>query len=251
MIWVIGGTKDARTFLEKFPISLKNVVVTTATEYGGKLLESLGIKVYCKKLTQSMMVEFIENENIDIVVDFSHPYATEVSMNAIKVSCEKNIKYLRFEREEINTFHEKSKEFETISSLVKYIETLDEHILVTLGSNNISTFSSLKNLEKCYFRILPKWEMLKKCEDFGILPKNILALQGPFSKEMNKIMIKEYNIKYLVTKQAGDVGGEREKLEAAKEMGIEVVLLTRPKIDYPNCYQDMDKLINEIKNCKY
>ena len=40
---------------------------------------------------------------------------------------------------------------------------------------------------------------------------------------MNKAMIEQYDIKYLVTKQAGDTGGEREKIEAADEMNIEVV----------------------------
>ena len=50
-------------------------------------------------------------------------------------------------------------------------------------------------------------------------------MQGPFSKNMNKAMIEQYDIKYLVTKQAGDTGGEREKIEAADEMGIDVDFL--------------------------
>ena len=90
--------------------------------------------------------------------------------------------------------------------------------------------------------------MVKKCEDVGVLPKNIIAMQGPFSKNMNKAMIEQYDIKYLVTKQAGDTGGEREKIEAADEMGIDVVFLTRPKIEYPNCYGNIDELIEVVKN---
>lgn len=88
--------------------------------------------------------------------------------------------------------------------------------------------------------------MVKRCEDVGILPKNIVAMQGPFSKNMNKAMIEQYDIRYLITKQAGDTGGEREKIEAADEMGVEVVFLTRPNIDYPNCYSDIDKLVEGL-----
>ena len=168
------------------------------------------------------------------------------SQNAIEVSKELQIEYFRFEREEISFLPQKYIEFDNIESLVEYLEGVEGNILVTLGSNNIPHFSELKNLKNFYFRILPKWDMVKKCEDVGVLPKNIIAMQGPFSKNMNKAMIEQYDIKYLVTKQAGDTGGEREKIEAADEMGIDVVFLTRPKVEYPNCYSDIDKLVKRV-----
>lgn len=248
MIWVIGGTKDSRDFLEKIVKSPTDIIVTTATEYGGKLLENLPVKTLCKKLTYSMMVDFVKENSIDKIVDLSHPYAMEVSQNAIDISKELQIEYFRFEREEISFLPQKYIEFDNIESLVEYLEGVEGNILVTLGSNNIPHFSELKNLKNFYFRILPKWDMVKKCEDVGVLPKNIIAMQGPFSKNMNKAMIEQYDIKYLVTKQAGDTGGEREKIEAADEMGIDVVFLTRPKIEYPNCYGNIDELIEVVKN---
>lgn len=246
MIWVIGGTKDSRDFLEKIVKSTTDIIVTTATEYGGKLLENLPVKTLCKKLTYSMMVDFVKENSIDKIVDLSHPYAMEVSQNAIEVSKELQIEYFRFEREEISFLPQKYIEFDNIESLVEYLEGVEGNILVTLGSNNIPHFSKLKNLGNFYFRILPKWDMVKKCEDVGVLPKNIIAMQGPFSKNMNKAMIEQYDIKYLVTKQAGDTGGEREKIEAADEMGIDVVFLTRPKVEYPSCYSDIDKLFKRV-----
>ena len=248
MIWVIGGTKDSRDFLEKIVNSTTDIIVTTATEYGGKLLENLPLKVVCKKLTYPMMLDFVKSEGIDKIIDLSHPYAMEVSQNALNVSKEMEIEYFRFEREEISLLPQKYSEFDNIEELIKYVEGVEENILVTLGSNNIPHFSQLKNLNNCYFRILPKWDMVKKCEDVGILPKNIIAMQGPFSKNMNKAMIEQFNIKYLITKQAGDTGGEKEKIESADEMGVEVIFLTRPKIEYPNCYNNIDNLIEAIKN---
>lgn len=246
MIWVIGGTKDSRDFLEKIVKSTTDIIVTTATEYGGKLLENLPVKTLCKKLTYPMMVDFVKENSIDKIVDLSHPYAMEVSQNAIEVSKELEIEYFRFEREEISFLPQKYIEFDNIESLVEYLEGVEGNILVTLGSNNIPHFSNLKNLGNFYFRILPKWDMVKKCEDVGVLPKNIIAMQGPFSKNMNRAMIEQYDIKYLVTKQTGDTGGEREKIEAADKMGIEVVFLTRPKVEYPNCYSDIDRLVKRI-----
>lgn len=247
MIWIIGGTKDSRVFLEKFASADKNIVVSTATEYGGKLLEGLPVKVVSKRLPLELMREFVEKNSIKTIVDISHPYAFEVSKNAMKVAEEFSIAYYRFEREEIHIIPDRFSEFQNINDLLEYCDKLDGNILVTLGSNNIEHFSKLKNLEKFYFRILPKWDMVKKCEDNGILPKNIIAMQGPFSLNMNKAMIEQLNIKYLVTKKGGDPGGEREKIDACNEKEIEVILLEKPKIQYPNCYRNIDDLIKNIK----
>lgn len=247
MIWVIGGTKDSRDFLEKFASADKNIIVSTATEYGGKLLEGLPVKVISEKLPLETMRVFIEKNSIDIIVDMSHPYAFEVSKNAMRAAEEFSIPYYRFEREEIHIIPDRFSEFENIDDLVKYCDGLEGNILVTLGSNNIEHFAEVKELKKFYFRILPKWDMVKKCEDNGILPKNIIAMQGPFSLNMNKAMIEQLNIKYLVTKKGGDTGGEKEKIDACNEKEIEVILLDKPKIQYPNCYNNIDELIKNIK----
>ncbi|MHD0317407.1 precorrin-6A reductase [Fusobacterium sp. THCT1E2] len=247
MIWVIGGTKDSRIFLEKFASADKNIIVSTATEYGGKLLEGLPVKVVSERLPLELMRGFVEKNSIKTIVDISHPYAFEVSKNAMKVAEEFSVAYYRFEREEIHIIPDRFSEFQNINDLLEYCDKLEGNILVTLGSNNIEHFSKLKNLEKFYFRILPKWDMVKKCEDNGILPKNIIAMQGPFSLNMNKAMIEQLNIKYLVTKKGGVTGGEREKIDACNEKEIEVVLLDKPKIQYPNCYKNIDDLIKNIK----
>ena len=246
MIWVIGGTKDSRVFLEKFASADKNIIVSTATEYGGKLLEGLPVKVVSERLPLELMRGFVEKNSIKTIVDISHPYAFEVSKNAMKVAEEFSIAYYRFEREEIHIIPDRFSEFQNINDLLEYCDKLDGNILVTLGSNNIEHFSKLKNLEKFYFRILPKWDMVKRCEDNGILPKNIIAMQGPFSLNMNKAMIEQLNIKYLVTKKGGVTGGEREKIDACNEKGIEVILLDKPQIQYPNCYRNIDDLIKNI-----
>ncbi|MDX8335133.1 MULTISPECIES: cobalt-precorrin-6A reductase [Cetobacterium] len=245
MIWIIGGTKDSRDFIESFPFKEK-LIITTATEYGGKLLESVkDIRVLCKRLDTEAMNEFVERNSIEIILDLSHPYAEEVSKNAIKCSKEKNIKYVRFERENLIS-EEEVIEFSHIENLVEYLEKLNENILVTLGSNNLDKFKNLKNKSNIYFRILPKWEMIKKAEDFGILPKNIIAMQGPFSKELNTAMMKQYNIKYMVSKKGGDTGGEKEKIASAKEMGITLIMLSRPKIDYPVVFSNLREVLEYI-----
>ena len=144
MIWVIGGTKDSRDFLEKFIKYDKDIIVSTATEYGAKLIENLPIKTSSEKMDKEAMFKFVEDNKITKVIDISHPYAFEVSKNAMEVAEEKNIEYFRFEREKIDILPKKYKNFENIESLIEYVENLEGNILVTLGSNNVPLFRGLK-----------------------------------------------------------------------------------------------------------
>ena len=246
MIWVIGGTKDSRDFLEKFIKYDSDIIVSTATEYGAKLIENLPIKISSEKMDKEAMLKFVNDNKITKVIDISHPYAFEVSKNAMEVAEEKNIEYFRFEREEINILPRNYKKFEDIESLIKYVENLEGNILVTLGSNNVPLFRGLKNLSDIYFRILPRWDMVKKCEDNNILPKNIIAMQGPFTENMNIAMMEQFNIKYLITKKTGDTGGEREKVSACDKLDVEIIYLEKKEIIYKNCYKDIDILIKNL-----
>lgn len=245
MIWIIGGTKDSRDFIE---LLIKNgmkdkIIVTTATEYGGRLLENLDILVHSKRLTLEDMERFVQENKIKTVIDLSHPYAVEVSKNAINCSKKTSIQYIRYERKEIENSYKKSKIFTTIQEIKNYLDGKSGNILVTLGSNNIEYFRDIKDLDRYYFRILPKWEMVKKVEEIGILPKNIIAVQGPFSKNMNIATIDEYNIKYLITKKSGNSGGELEKLEACREKNIEIIYLDREDIEYPQCCNSFEDIL--------
>ena len=50
------------------------------------------------------------------------------------------------------------------------------------------------------------------CEELGMKAKNILAVQGPFSYEMNMAMIHDYKADVLITKNSGLVGGSDKSL---------------------------------------
>lgn len=245
MIWVIGGTKDSRDFIESFPFK-ERLIVTTATEYGGKLLENISkIRVFSKRMNLDEINEFIKLEKIKKIVDLSHPYAVEISKNAMEAALKYNIEYVRFERESLEE-EDGVIYFNDLLKMIAYLEKTKGNILVTLGSNNLDKFKELSNLSNIYFRILPKWDMVKKAEENGILPKNIIAMQGPFSKELNIAMMKQLNIKYLVSKKGGNTGGEQEKIDATKEIGAVSLFLSKPIVEYPIFFENIDLLLEYL-----
>lgn len=80
----------------------------------------------------------------------------------------------------------------------------------------------------------------------GIGPDSIIAMQGPFSIELNRAMLEECKADVLVTKENGSVGGVEEKVSAALSPGIPVVVIERPKLNYPSVVDDYQGVIEWI-----
>jgi precorrin-6A/cobalt-precorrin-6A reductase len=92
-----------------------------------------------------------------------------------------------------------------------------DSIFLTVGSKNLEKFRVLWEIgKKVTVRVLPSSSAIKKCEDLGLKPKDVIAMEGPFTKELNYQMFKERNAEVVVTKESGIVGGVLEKFEAAK-----------------------------------
>jgi precorrin-6x reductase len=72
-------------------------------------------------------------------------------------------------------------------------------------------------------------DSLTACEELGIPHRNIIAMQGPFSIEINEALLRQYQIRYLVTKDGGKVGGFEEKVVAARHTGAQLVVISRPE----------------------
>ncbi len=259
MIWIIGGTKDSREIFEKLMEETdRNILVSTATEYGGKLLEEYirknedgkrKLKVISEKLNEEQMKKLIQKESINLIVDASHPYAVNVSSSVIKVTDKMNVKYIRFERAMLDYGSENVKKFDSVSDVTKFVRKMEnKNILSTLGSNNLEEIKPMGEKNNLYIRILPTVDSVKKAEDLGYLPSKIIAIQGPVSKILNKAMLESYKIDYLITKESGATGGEIEKIEACREYGTTVLVVKRPYVNYGKVYNEINELVEEVKN---
>ena len=84
---VFAGTTEGRTISEYLSRSGIKVTASAATEYGGELLEETEyLAVRTGRMDQREMQQFLEEEQPDIVVDATHPYAAEVTEN-IRAAC--------------------------------------------------------------------------------------------------------------------------------------------------------------------
>ena len=122
-------------------------------------------------------------------------------------------------------------------------------IFCAIGNKNIEIFLKVawEKGKKIVARILPDVKAIEKCLNLGLRPKEIVAMQGPFSEELNRAMLKEYNASVLVTKESGAVGGLETKVNAALSLNIPVVIIERPKLQYNMVVQNYEDLIKFLK----
>jgi len=230
---VFGGTSEARELLE----SGIPAVCSVATDYGAKLLENLsGVQTIVGRMDASDMAEFIRDNGFTCVVDATHPYAAEASRN-IKLACGSGgTPLLRVLRE--STPCSGCANVKAVSSCeeaARFINEAGGNVLLTVGSKELNKFTGITGYKKRLFaRVLPLPEVISRCAELGFDAGHIIAMQGPFSQEMNEALIKMTNASILVTKDGGPAGGAREKINAAAAAGATVILVRR-KDEYAGC----------------
>ena len=248
---MIAGTEDGRK-LAKF-LSEKDYKITASviSDYGRKILEQCkNIEVNNKKLNSAELEKILREGDFKILVDASHPYAENVSANAI-TACEKaKIFYIRYERPEVEITYKKIYRVESYEQAAKISSELGKNIFLTTGSRNLKKFLSCEEIKNCNVtaRILPTAEVLAECESLGLSPKQIIAIQGKFSVELNAELFKHAEAEVIVTKNSGEVGGADTKIQAAEILNLPVVVIDRPQINYPNLAKSFDEVLEEIEN---
>ena len=96
---LFGGTAESTEVLEF--LSQKNIPVTTSvvSDYGRHLASKFGQDVVQGRMTAQDMVDFIKKNEVDEIIDASHPFADIVSQEAMKAANQAGIPYVRFERQ--------------------------------------------------------------------------------------------------------------------------------------------------------
>ena len=273
-IWIFGGTTEGRLLAEYCSREKIEAWVSVASEYGEELLQeelmesgnagnpdlnhntclakknlktvqaSSVIKVLRGRMDRYQMEEFIRNQGIHLVIDATHPHARLVSEEIQEACGRTGVRLERCLRAE----GEQNKardwvEVDSIQEAVSFLSSVSGVIFATTGSKELEVLCQIPDYQKrVYARVLPTSNVLKKCEKLGITGSHLIAMQGPFSTEMNMLFLRQTKAEWLLTKDSGRAGGFQEKVEAARENGTRVVVIRRPEEDGISLEEAMEVL---------
>ncbi len=247
-IFLVAGTEDARELAGILVERGFDVTASVVSDYGRKLLEHCaGLKINDKPLDGDELEKILRDENFSCLVDASHPYAKNISANAVNAAQAAQIPYVRYERAQTAIADEKIFHVDTCEQAAQTAAKLGKNIFLTTGSRTLKIFVELLRDRNLTARVLPTADVLAQCETLGLSPKQIVAVQGPFSVALNVELFRHAQADVVVTKDSGHVGGTDTKLEAARILNLPVVMIDRPKIFYPNLAATFDDVLKFLE----
>ena len=200
MIFIAAGTRDGRELVCRLLEAGYEVTASVVSHYGKQLLEKYGhtdrLHINSTAMDKRDLIEYLGTNDIKAFVDATHPYASNVSENAMGACRSLNIPYIRYERESTPITYGKAYNVLNYEDAAKQAAELGHHIFLTTGSRNLEKFVTSPYLidASIVVRVLPSSKVISMCESLGLSPGNIIAMQGPFSKELNIELYKKHGI---------------------------------------------------------
>lgn len=232
-IWIFGGTSEGRRLAEFCAGQGLTTEVSVATEYGEQML----FKPQCGsvlqgRMSEEQMREHIRTHGVELVIDATHPYAVEVTGNIRRACGKESVEYVRLLRKSAEpAWNDGIVWADSAAEAAAYLAKTDGNIMLATGSKELPVFCGIIDAKRLYPRVLPFVESLKICEDNGIVQANCVAMQGPFSEELNMALLKQYRCRFLVTKESGTAGGFEDKITACQKTGVTAVVIRRPVVE--------------------
>lgn len=230
---IFGGTTEGRRLAEFCGEHKIQTVVCVVSEYGEMLVpESPSVQVIRKALNQDEMEALFEEEKPALVLDATHPYARVVTENVTQVCQKMGIKRYRVLRKpelELEKNVDSVVNVESVDEAVEWLKNHEGTALITTGSKELVKYTAIQDYkDRIFARILPDSQALLNSETLGFPRNHMIAMQGPFSLEMNIATMHMTGAKYLVTKESGHAGGFLDKIHAAESVGATALVIGRP-----------------------
>jgi precorrin-6A/cobalt-precorrin-6A reductase len=167
------------------------------------------------------LIRFIREEGIEIVADAAHPFAVQISTHGFEAAQQCGIRYVRLERPPWRAGDGDNWTLVGSSAEAAAAISRDARVLLTIGRRGLSEFIRREDLSG----------VMRMIEAPDTVPPSrwsILLARPPFTVEQERLLMREHRISVLVSKNAGGAT-MATKLQAARDLGIRVVMIERPK----------------------
>jgi precorrin-6A/cobalt-precorrin-6A reductase len=218
---ILGGTGDA-VKLASLAMSIPGLEVITSlagrTISPKALLGEVRIGGFGG---ESGLVEYLQVENIDLLIDATHPFAARISWNAAGAVARVGIPRLMLIRPAWERLPQDNWiEVESVEVAVMAIPATVERIFLTIGRQQLATFAGLTD----------KWCLMRSIDPpdstTPLPPGELLLDRGPFSLEQELQLLRDYWIDAIVSKNSGGAA-TYAKIIAARELGLPVIMVQR------------------------
>ena len=278
-ILILGGTALAKQ-LAKILINLNsiNVIYSVAgrvrqPELSCKVISG-GFSQYaendqCKESRQALsdtnssyhdgLLHFCKQQTIDLIIDATHAFATNISQQAWQTSITADIPFWRLQHSPWLTSEALQRwQYDSINSVLDAVmqHKINGRIFLALGQLDNSTVDSLSRLSQPENKQSSISYLLRSIHSPVQLPEKCdwVSDIGPFDIYAEIALFRRHKVQAVICKNSGAPSSEA-KMIAAKELNIPVFMLARPTLaeaqrtfsELPDCIQAVQHF-QDLKN---
>ncbi len=221
-VLVLGGTTEASRLAQALADAQVDAIFSYAGRTESPLPQPLPVRVGGFGGVDGLRAWLLE-QHISHVVDATHPFAAQMSRNAVAACAATGIPLLALERPAWQSqVGDHWQHVPDIESAVRALPEAPARVFLAIGRQHLTPFLALPQ----------HWFLLRLVDASVELPPergHIVLSRGPFTVANDTALLQQHRITHIVAKNSGGSGAEA-KLHAARALGLPVTLIDRPAI---------------------
>ena len=169
------------------------------------------------------LLAWLQAQRITHVVDATHPFAAQISGNAVQACAAAVVPLLALERPAwVAQAGDQWQCVADIEAAVAALPHTPARVFLAIGRQNLLPFA----------RCGQHHYLLRLVDAVPELPlphAQAVIARGPFTVEGDRALLQEHGITHVVAKNSGG-SGAAAKLEAARTLGVPVIMINRPEV---------------------
>lgn len=237
-VLVLGGTLDASRLAQALAKAGVDGIFSYAGRTSAPIAQPLPTRVGGFGGVAGLQA-FLQTERITHVVDATHPFAAQMSSNAVQACASAGVPLLALERP---AWQAQSgdvwQHVPDIAAAVQALPTEPARVFLAIGRQHLAPFLACTQ----------HWYLLRLVDPVLDLPAErgqVVLDRGPFTVEGDRTLLQAYGITHIASKNSGGAGAQA-KLTAARERSLPVILIDRPFIAARPTVGDVDQVLQWI-----
>ncbi|MGX1321451.1 precorrin-6A/cobalt-precorrin-6A reductase [Bradyrhizobium sp. USDA 377] len=219
---ILGGTADASSLAAE----IARARIDAVYSYGGRTRAPADQPLPTRIGGfggASGLADYIRGEGITHVIDATHPFAAEMSRNAVAACAETGTPLIALERMPWDrTQGDNWIEVADVSAAVAALPAAPAHVFLAIGRQHIAPFAAKPQHAYTLRFVDPPETSLPFAAD-------VIVSRGPFTFDAELEMMRTREIAWVVARNSGG-DGARAKVDAARVLGLPVIMISRPKL---------------------
>ena len=171
----------------------------------------------------SGLADYIRNEGITHVIDATHPFAAEMSRNAVEACAETGTPLIALERAPwTKATGDNWLNVADVSAAVAALPAPPATVLLAIGRQHIAPFANKPQHAYTLRFVDPPEAPLPFAAD-------VIVSRGPFTLDGELEMLRSRGIDWIVARNSGG-DGARAKIDAARRLDLPVIMIARPQL---------------------